>query len=329
MGKLESEIRIYPRQYLRAMLRHMGPEFWIVATFPFYVSWVWASGEVLPNYDWLVSQGITLQSFFSVISEWMAMSWEVIISAVVLGPFLGGATLLLDDYHDREVDVDNPRKVKLPMFKLQFNPKVLMKAAGILFAASLLLALQVSFLFFIIVCMLTILSISYSTPPMKLKSRGGLDLVTNMVGFGSLCSLAGWSLISPISDYPWLWLLPMLFGTGALYIPTTIADFESDRGTQVRSISVTLGEEEAKLMAIWFLIAANVAIVMLGLMDYLYTSAVIIRFWPIALVQVLLFAYFLRDTTTESIVKGLFSTTSLMGIGTFLLILDYTGIWAL
>jgi len=327
MPLLSNQISLYPLKYARAVLRHMGPEFWIVAVFPYYVSWVWASGDMIPAYGWLQAHPMGPDNFFRIIGGWLYNSREFIAGALVLGPLLGGGTLLYDDYHDHPFDVNNPRKLKLPFFKRPFSPRILLFSGGSLFGLALLLALAISLEFFGIASILVILSILYSTPPVKLKGRAGLDILTNVAGFGILCSFAGWMLVAPLADYPWLWLFIMSCGTAALYIPTTIADAESDEKAGLNTISVRLGPEGAARLGIAFVLMANASIFVLGAMGNLYPLRVMFWFWPVALAQVVLYPWSLRQQEMGNIIGAVFSTTLLMGGGTMLLLMYYTGFW--
>ena len=110
-------IRVYPTRYIRAVLRHMGPEFWIVAIYPFYISWVWASGEIFPSYTWLEETPTYAGQFLDHVAEWFVRSWEFVLGLVIVGPMLGGGTVLYDDYFDRGIDPENPRKSSMPFYK--------------------------------------------------------------------------------------------------------------------------------------------------------------------------------------------------------------------
>ena len=59
------EVRLFPVDYIKAVFRHMGPEFWVVAVFPFYISWVWATGEIFPSYNWLEMNPTQAGSYLS------------------------------------------------------------------------------------------------------------------------------------------------------------------------------------------------------------------------------------------------------------------------
>ena len=217
----------------------------------------------------------------------------------------------------------------MPFYKWPTEPRVIGSSALALFLVSLALALLISPQFFAVSTCIVLLSIVYSTPPFRFKARGGMDLATNMVGFGILCSFAGYVIAAPLGDFPWLWLVVMVFGTGCLYVLTTIADMEADGRTGVRSVAVKLGLSGSIKLSMALLLVANVAVIGLGLAGYLYTPEVVLMVWPISVLEFVPLLYLLRREDTGSVLKVIFSTGSLMAFGTFLLALNHVGIWEL
>ncbi len=327
MKLIVNEIRLYPAYYVRAVLRHMGPEFWIVAVFPFYISWIWASGEIFPAYSWLEENPTGAGSYLVTVHEWLKRTWEFWLGAIVIGPLLGGGTVLYDDFFDRDIDRDNPRKNTLPFQKAPARAGVILGSAVLLFVLSLVLAALISPVFFALSMVIVVLSLVYSTPPLRLKGRGGMDLATNMVGFGVVCSLAGFSIAAPISEYPWLWLVVMVLGTGALYVPTTVADIYSDGKNGVRTVAVKLGIPSSVKLSMVLLLLANIAIVALGLGNYLYDVEVLLWVWPFSVLEFVPLLYLLRRRDIDDVIKVLFALSSLMALGTFMLALNHVGIW--
>ena len=327
MELLEREIRFNPLALARAVLRHMGPEFWIVAVYPFYISWVWASGEIYPSYHWLAANPAGPGTYLAHVTGWLANSWRFVLGAVVVGPLLGGATVLYDDYFDLEVDRANPRKSALPFHKRPTRPGVILGSALALFAVSMAMAALVGLAFLAASAAIAGLSFVYTTPPVRTKARAGLDVATNMLGFGVLCSLAGWVIERPVGGYPWLWLLPMVLGTGALYIPTTVADAPADGRMGVGTVAVRLGDRRAVYLAIALLALANAAIIGLGLSGYLYSPGAIAVLWPLSVLEVVPLAYLVWRRSVGSILWAVFVTSSLMAMGTLMLLLDHVGLW--
>jgi 4-hydroxybenzoate polyprenyltransferase len=327
--RLSNEVRLYPLKYAGFLLRHMGPEFWIVAAFPFYISWIWGSGEIFPGWDWLAENPTYAGRFWSHFVDYLHQTWEFWIGVIIVGPLLGGGTVLYDDYFDRDIDVENPRKLEKVWRKAPASPRLIMGGAWFLFLLSLILAGLISLPFLCLCGGIVLMAILYATPPVRFKARGGMDLVINMVGFGVLCSLAGFVISAPIDGYPWPWLIPMLFGTGCLYVLTTIADMEADGASQVPTIAVKVGFEDAVKLAMVLLLVANIAILGMGLAGYhLYGPQVVYRVWPISVLEFVPLFYLLRHENIDAIMWVIFATGALMAIGTFMLGLANVGIWS-
>lgn len=327
MRLLSIETRQYPLRYVKAVLRHLGPEFWIVSTFPFYISWIWASGEIFPGWTWLSENPSYAGQYWSHFADYMGETWRFWLGVVIAGPLLGGGTVLYDDYYDAEIDRRNPRKRRKPWFKAPATPASIMGAAVFLFVLSLALSTLINVQFFAVSAAIIVLALIYSTPPVRLKGRGGMDLVTNMVGFGALCSFAGFIVAAPLQEYPWLWQFIMFTGMGTLYILTTIADLEADGRSGVPTIAVKMGFERSVKAAMALLLLANVGIILLGLMDYLYSPGVVFRVWPISILEFIPLAYMLYHRNMDVIMWVIFATGSLMAFGTLLLALNNTGVW--
>ena len=327
MRLLSPETRQYPLRYVKAVLRHLGPEFWIVSIFPFYISWVWGSGEIFPGWEWLADNPTHAGQYWAHFVDYLREAWEFWLGIIIVGPLLGGGTVLYDDYYDAEIDRKNPRKERKPWYKAPATPFSVMSAAVFLFVASLILSTTINPQFFAISTAIIVLALLYSTPLVRLKARGGMDLVTNMIGFGALCSFAGFVVAAPLAEYPWLWQVTMLAGMGTLYVLTTIADMEADGESGVPTIAVKLGFEGAVKLAMVLLLVANISILSLGLMDYLYSPEVVFLVWPISILEFLPLMYMLYHRDIDVIMWVIFATGSLMAIGTLLLALNHVGIW--
>ncbi len=327
MRLLSPETRQYPLRYVKAVLRHLGPEFWIVSIFPFYISWVWGSGEIFPGWEWLADNPTHAGQYWAHFVDYLRETWEFWLGIIIVGPLLGGGTVLYDDYYDAEIDRKNPRKERKPWYKAPATPFSVMSAAVFLFVISLILSTTINPQFFAISTAIIVLALLYSTPLVRLKARGGMDLVTNMIGFGALCSFAGFVIAAPLAEYPWLWQVTMLAGMGTLYVLTTIADLEADGESGVPTIAVKLGFEGAVKLAMVLLLVANISILSLGLMDYLYSPEVVFLVWPISILEFLPLMYMLYHRDIDVIMWVIFATGSLMAIGTLLLALNHVGIW--
>lgn len=299
--------KISPFKIVRYLFKHMTIIFWGVSIIPFYMAWVFASHELylIPSRD---------KSFVN-----------FILGLVIVGPFLGGATLLFNDYWDYEVDKSSRRKSNYPLPKDLISRSVVLKLSISFMIFAFILSLIVSIIFTLLISLCIFLSIIYSAPPVRIKSRPGLDLILNASGAGILCSLAGWVVVKPVEDFPFLWLIPMFFGVASIYLPTTIIDYDSDKKEGVETIAVRLGQKGAFHLGLGCITIANIAIISMGLINYLITSEFIYYVWPIAVAEVVFYWVILREQTFKNVLRTIVGLSVLLSIGNVLILLYYTG----
>jgi len=281
--------------------------FWGVSLVPFYMAWVFASHElyVLPSWD---------RSFIT-----------FLLGLLIVGPFLGGSTLLFNDYWDCELDKGSRRKSGFPLPKGLISRSIVLKISIGLMITAIVLSLIISLLFAALITICIFLSIIYSAPPVRVKGRPGFDLILNSTGAGILCSLAGWVVLEPIRDFPFLWLIPMFFGVAGIYLPTTIIDHDNDKKLGVDTISVRLGQKGAFHLGLLCISIANIAVMSMGLIDYIITPEFVYYVWPIALGQVILYWVILREQTFTHVLMTIGGLSVLLTIGNILILLSYTG----
>jgi 4-hydroxybenzoate polyprenyltransferase len=149
---------------------------------------------------------------------------------------LNGGTLALNSAYDRdEGDVAYLRRPPPPPVHLAGFGLGLM-SLGLALAFLLPLGYRVAYS----VCL--VLSLLYSTPPVRLKAVAGADWIINMMGFGTLTPYAGWAATGVGLSAPGRWILiafcPLF---AALYPLTQIYQFEEDARRGDRTLARTLG----------------------------------------------------------------------------------------
>jgi chlorophyll synthase len=301
----------------------MVPIFWGVSVIPFYMGWVFATRKLYPSYilDFLTSNNPSSASW----NEFLLFG----LGLIVMGPFLGGSTLLYNDYWDSEIDKTSKRKALFPLPQGLLSPKTVFWVSIIFMFLALIFSVFISLLFLIIVGGCIVLSLSYSTPPIRLKNRAGLDVVTNAFGSGLLCSIAGWIVVKPLIEYPVIWGLISMFGVCSIYIPTTIIDQENDKRLGVKTIAVELGKRKAFYLGLFCITMANVLVIFIGLINYLITPEFLIVGFPIAVAQIIAYAIILRRLTFKSVYRTIISLASLLTLGNVLLLTYYVGLWSI
>jgi chlorophyll synthase len=299
---------------VRFFFKQMKPVFWGVSILPFYIGWSLGAKALFP------SESIDILVF--------------IMGILIMGPFLGGATILYNDYWDRNVDLGNKRKTNLPLLLGLLEPGSIIRISISLFVISIILSILASLLmrslwFFFFVTLIIVFSIIYSRPPIRLKERPGLDLLTNSIGSGVFCSLAGWVVAKPIIEFPILWAVLSILGVGSIFIPTTIIDHESDIKNKVTTISTYLGKHKAFYIGMFCVISGNIVIVILGLTHYIISPEFLMFTWPIIVIQIGLYWYLLRKLDFDGGYYSILSVSLLMAVGNGCILLYNAGYLAI
>jgi len=334
--RVTKELHVSPSDLTELIVSLGGVKFWIVAIAPLYIGWVLAQP---PGARHLFIDDL-----------------PVVLGIIVIGPLLGTFTLLLNVYSDMETtDRLNPRKKYVQVVEeligegLMERDTLLLAAFG--FAATgLVLAAYISRTlvqhsvgevggpltavvgtsgFLVLTVLVILLSIAYSLPPLHWKGVAGMDLVTNMIGFGVLCPLCGWSLLRPIEVAPWWFIGTIALFLGALYAPTTASDYAADRAFRIRTMAVRLGVTRTLLVG-FVLQILSVAVLAIGwsLRWFPFDGPAydgMAELWPFLALQVIFYAIFVRRATVGRIWALLLFLSILQGIGVILMLWRFVG----
>lgn len=329
--RITREVHITPGDLAGFIVSLGGVKFWIVAAFPLYVGWVLAQNP----FD-LAGRHLFIDDL------------KVVLALVVIGPLLGTFTLLLNVFYDMEdTDRVNPRKQYVGVVEDLIDRETVGYAAWGFAVLGILLAYFVSanlvtyaarggpvtallgrFTFLVLMAAAALLSVLYSHPAVRWKGVPGLDLLTNVVGFGVICPLAGWALLRPVEGFPLWYLGATALFVGAVYVPTTASDSASDRAFDIRTLAVALGVRRSMVLGFLLLVGA-VALLAVG--DFLVlfpfdgpAEHVLATLWPFLAVQVGLYAAFLRRPTQPKIWALLLLLSILQGLSTLLFLHAFT-----
>jgi len=334
--RITKELRVSPSDLTELIVSLGGVKFWIVAVAPLYIGWVLA---------WPApSRHLFIDDL------------RVVLGIVVVGPLLGTFTLLLNVYYDMQTtDRVNPRKryvqvVQELIGEGLMEPDTLLMASLGFAATGLVLAAYVSgslvgydstepsgpltslvgtYGFLLLSILMILLSFTYSVPRVHWKGVAGMDLLTNMIGFGVLCPLCGWSLIRPIETAPWWFIATIALFLGALYAPTTASDFAADRTFGIRTMAVRLGVTRTLLLG-FGLQVLSVAVLALGWSQRWFpfdrgAYQGMGELWPFLGLQVLFYVLFLRRATVGRIWALLLFLSILQGLGVLLMLWRFVG----
>jgi len=249
------------------------------------------------------------------------------LAAIAMGPLLWCGTLLFNDACDFAVDGANPRKCRSPLQRGEIGRReVLFWAVGMK-ALALALAALVSPGFFLALLLFAALSWLYSAEPFRLKERPGFDVLVNAVGVGALCTLAGWAVQRPLSDFPGWFLVPLATGWASLYIPTTLVDAPADRAAGVTTFAVRLGNRAAFRASLAAMVLSVLLIYGMALAGYVLSRAIIVWTAPLAAAQVVLFRRFAGQVDRpDRVYRGIVWAAGLGVLMEGLVVLDLAGV---
>ena len=334
--RITRELRVSPSDLTELIVSLGGVKFWIVAIAPLYIGWV--LGQPAGGRHLFIDD------------------LRVVLGILVIGPMLGTFTLLLNVYSDMETtDRVNPRKKYVQVVEeligqgLMERETLLLASLGFA-ATALVLAAYISrtlvqyrpadaggsftalfgtYGFLVLTVLIILLSIAYSLPRVYWKGVAGMDLVTNMVGFGVLCPLCGWVLLRPIEQAPWWFIGTIALFLGALYAPTTASDYSADQAFNIRTLAVRLGVPHT-LQFGFVLQVLSVTILAIGWNQRRFpfdgpAYEGMADLWPFLALQVIFYAAFLRRPTVGRIWALLLFLSILQGLGVLLMLWRFVG----
>lgn len=321
----EQDEKVAVSTLFNSFFRLIGVEFWIVAIGPFIIGWEIASKSIVPDAN-------------------------LIIGLIVVGPLMGGFTFLINAYYDISSDFANPRKTQSMILKGLIKPDTTFKFGISFCILGILLSLIISKIFTLLILFIAFLSILYSHPKTKFKARGGLDILTNMLGLGVLCPLGGWVVYNPndllfILNFPPLQLLASFLIIGGLYAPTTVADYNADKTANLKTLAVKLGKERTMFLGFVLLTLGVMLLVFMGIFNIFpygnnlfltdekglplpVPNNIFYGYWPLIVIQPFFYIwFFFRDSNHSDMFSGLFLLATTQGVSFLIFMLYYTGVW--
>ncbi|MGQ9582806.1 MAG: UbiA family prenyltransferase [Thermoplasmatota archaeon] len=296
MRRAEELIRLMP--YAQTLFILLGVPYWVVSLGCVYLGWAIATREILPDP-------------------------RLALALVVTSVFITGSTFAYNDYADRDLDRMNVRKKGSLLVWGMLEPRLVLRLSVALAALGLLFSLLVNLTFAALMGTCVVLSLLYSNPHARLKSRGGWDLLVNMLGIGVALPLAGWSVARPLLEFPFLYLPSVFLGIGTLYVLTALADRKIDRASGVNSIVVRFGKRAAIRLGFALLVLDTISLVLIGLFNYFVPWSIMRLLWPPLVVQWLLYYHFIirGRATYANIIKAIVALAGIFigDTGVFLL----------
>lgn len=167
------------------------------------------------------------------------------------------AIFVLNQHIDRKIDQTNPLKKNLPVASGELTPKQSTILFTTLFAAGLLVTALTNFsLLFLFITYIAV-GIFYSVPPIHLKKRAIIDLITVGIGAGVLPFLIGMQAANQLSidfslpfilkqyENALLCIIPLFLFQASSHIFQAIGDFEADKKENINTFVVKYGKERS------------------------------------------------------------------------------------
>jgi chlorophyll/bacteriochlorophyll a synthase len=237
-----------------------------------------------------VSAGVPLSS----------RSGAVLLGLLVTGPMVCGASQVVNDWFDREVDQLNEPHRPIPSGRVPGR-------SGLAFAilwtlCSLALGALLGPLGFAATALALVSAWLYSAPPVRLKRNGWWGNLAVGLSYEGLAWICGAAVLTGGTALPWPIVFVALFYSLGAHGIMTLNDYKSvagDRIAGVRSLPVQLGEQRAGYVACAVMIAAQLVVIGLELGLGLQREAAIVA--GLLLVQVLMMRRFLADVSGRAL----------------------------
>lgn len=234
----------------------------------------------VPYYIPIAIMGI----FVGIATSGGVFNYNVLLSFVSISAMIA-AFNTFNGVTDFKIDLINKPYRPIPAGKMTRSNASLYSL--ILYAISLAVAYQLTFQFFQITILTSIITILYSFPLVRLRKRFIISNLCGAVIYGLLCPLLGWSL-TPSNPLPiYILVFTFLFAL-SLSMSKDFEDFIGDKAYRIKTIPVVLGIEKAKLLStimlslsFAYLIIASVS----GLIETRYLLVVITLPGFIALIR--------------------------------------------
>jgi 4-hydroxybenzoate polyprenyltransferase len=223
---------------------------------------------------------------------------------------------------DAELDRITTRKTSfgpIPNKSLPIASKKISKGSGLMFSIflffiSIVLAYLIDLKIVSVVLLLFILSVLYSTPPIRLKSRTPLDAIINAIGFGGLVPLLGFVSYTNLSLKILLIFIPSFTLTFGIYIPTTIVDYGSDKKFKLKTFATEYGIKNSAKYSFIFQIIGIIALFLIFTLNFYRNFIILLLPFSILFLTSTLVIYFSPSSRTTVLVYSPALLSVMMGL---------------
>jgi chlorophyll synthase len=216
---------------------------------------------------------------------------HILLGMFLAGPILCGASQVINDYFDRDVDAVNEPERLIPSGRI--SPGQIVGTVVVLLLTGAAIGFYLGPQVALFSGLGLILAILYSAPPFRAKRNGWIGNSLVAIAYEGLAWLAGHSAFGPLT-----WqsvLIAALYTLGAHGI-MTINDFKSiegDRTSGIRSIPVLYGEQGAAVLTVLMMDLAQIGAIAAFVVWQAWIPALVLV--GILLLQIPLQRSFLKD----------------------------------
>ena len=264
-------------------------------------------------------ESILVSSTFLPLAEWY-YSGDILIKITLLPLFSLSLLTTAGSWQNYVFDIEVDKKAgkNIDFFKY-ISPKEMLFSSILLVIAGTAILYYVSPIAFIIGVIESILFLTYSAPPVRFKAHPFFDILANMLVFGTLPFLIGFTIIKnsiPIEVI----LLSLTLGllAGSYYLFISSFEIETDKKAGIKNTGAIFGFNKTINIAIFFFFTSLI----LYILQYNISNIVILAGYIITLPLVL----FLKITKKIQIQLLIVSLIFLLWNGAVLLLLSlFTG----
>lgn len=220
--------------------------------------------ELLKPITWFPPMWAFLCGWVSAGPDTTISSWSLVAGVILTGPLVCGASQIVNDWYDRDVDALNEPQRPIPSGRVPGKTAFWFAIIWTLIAQSwaTLLGTWVA----AATCIGLLLAWAYSAPPLRLKLNGWWGNSAVALSYEGLAWVTGAAIVLA-GDLPAtpILLVALLYSIGAHGI-MTLNDFKSIEGDLkmgIRSLPAQLGRERAAWVACVFMLLPQLVVVVL------------------------------------------------------------------
>lgn len=240
--------------------------FFISRPILFFPGWATMLAGDLASQNKVTSAKLSIGSLIPEISD-ASLCWGMIAFSLAMG-----GSFILNQIRDVSSDSENSKLFLLGDGHIPIQHGYFESFLFIM--ASLIISLNINFLFFIVIaCFIFLTGYLYNFPPFAFKDKPLAGLIANMM-MGWLAFAAGWVLFSGLNISLFYHSLPYLFFNTSLYFLTTLPDMKGDASSEKVTFPVRFGFQMTIGFSLISFIIAFFSGIVIG--DWLILSALIL-----------------------------------------------------